>query len=56
MVLKRISGILQGHHTETIRSMVEWLQHFVSIKYIKASIHSNKCVTLLGHVAKEVTP
>lgn len=55
MLLKHISGILQGY-TETIRSMVEWLQHLVSIKYITASIHSNPCIALLGHVAKEVTP
>ncbi len=55
MLLKHISGILQGY-TETIRSMVEWLQHLVSIKYITASIHSNPCIALLGHVAKEGTP
>lgn len=55
MLLKRISGILQGY-TETFGSMVGWLQHVVGINYITASIHSNTCITPLGHVAKEVTP
>lgn len=55
MLLKRISGIHQGH-TETIRSIMERLQHFISIKYIIASIHSNTCITFLSLFGKEATP